>query len=360
MKEQRKRSCTKSGFGTMPDGRSVELYTLTNSNGVIVTITTYGATVVSIIVPDRNGVFGDISLGFDSVAGYLQPGNPYFGSTIGRYGNRLGKGRFTLNGKTYQLATNNGVNHLHGGPKGFDKVLWTAAPVVADVPKVVMSYESPDGEEGYPGTLIVSVAFSLNDANELEFVYTATADRDTIFNPTNHAYFNLNCKGDILGHVLQIHAQSFTPVDDTLIPTGEIRNVAGTPFDFTCPEKIGARINRTDDQQIANGGGYDHNFVCNGGGALTKIATAFSPESGRMLEVLTTEPGVQLYSGNFLDGSLTGKNGIVYNKRNGFCLETQHFPDSPNKPSFPTTVLKAGQKFSSTTINRFSVAEQLK
>ncbi|MBN1578608.1 MAG: galactose mutarotase [Chitinispirillaceae bacterium] len=353
-----KRQCTRTTFGSMPDGRKVDLFTLTNHNGVTVTITAYGAAVVSIIIPDKNGDMGDIILGFDSLAGYLQKGNPFFGSTIGRFANRIARGKFTLNGKEYTLAINNGVNHLHGGPGGFDKVLWQAENIDRkDDAAVTMSYESPDGEEGYPGAMKATVAFQLTDNNELRFDYHAEADADTVVNLTNHTYFNLNGQGDILDHLLRLNASSFTPIDATQIPTGELRPVAGTPFDFTRPEKIGSRIDRTDDEQIVNGLGYDHNFVCSTNGSLSKAAAVYSPASGRLLEVLTTEPGIQFYSGNFLDGTLTGKRGVIYKKRGGFCLETQHFPDSPNQKLFPSVVLKAGTLFKSTTINRFSVAD---
>ena len=352
-----KRQCTRSPFGTLPDGRPVELYSLENEKGTRVSLTTYGAAVVSIIVPDKNGEWGDIALGFDSLEGYLNPGNPFFGSTIGRYANRIARGRFTLNGKQYSLAVNNGVNHLHGGPGGFDKVLWTAQPIDSAMARVTMAYFSPDGEEGYPGTMKVSVQFTLTDNDEFEIRYRAECDTDTVVNLTNHTYFNLECRGDVLGHVLQLDAPSFTPIDETSIPTGVIADVSGTPFDFTRPKTIGQDIDRTDDIQIKNGCGYDHNFVLASGEALRKVATVVSPVSGRQLQVLTTEPGIQFYSGNFLDGSLTGKQGTVYAVRNGFCLETQHFPDSPNRPEFPSTILKAGETFTSTTVYRFTVVE---
>ncbi|MBN1308311.1 MAG: galactose mutarotase [Chitinispirillaceae bacterium] len=354
-----KGQCARTLFGTMPDGRKVDLFTLTNCNGVTVTITTYGAAVVSIIVPDKKGAMGDIVLGFDSLDGYLRRENPFFGSTIGRFANRIARGKFTLNGKEYALATNNGVNHLHGGITGFDKVLWRAENIERkDDAAVTMSYVSPDGEEGYPGTMKVAVAFQLTDNNELRFEYRAEADADTIVNLTNHTYFNLDGEGEILDHLLQLNATSFTPIDATQIPTGELRPVAGTPFDFTRPERIGSRIGRSDDEQIVNGLGYDHNFVCSTDGSLSKAAAVYSPASGRLLEVLSTEPGMQFYSGNYLDGSLMGKGGVIYRKRSGFCLETQHFPDSPNQKSFPSTVLKAGGVFESTTVNRFSVADE--
>jgi aldose 1-epimerase len=357
MVESSSSCCMKSSFGTMPDGRAVELYTLTNSQGVKVTITTYGATVVSIVVPDKTGAMDDIALGFSSLEGFLQEGNPFFGSTIGRFGNRIARGKFTLNGKEYTLAVNNGVNHLHGGPGGFDKLLWTATEYGEDKSATVtMQYTSPDGEEGYPGTMDVTVTFELTEDNALRIDYQAVSDADTIVNLTNHTYFNLNGGGDILNHYLRLNAPSFTPIDATQIPIGEIRSVTGTPFDFTKPEKIGSRINN-DDEQIGNGCGYDHNFVTASKGLSTPIAEVFSPDSGRLLQVFTTEPGVQFYSGNFLDGSLTGKKGEAYEKRNGFCLETQHYPDSPNQPTFPSTVLKANDAFTSTTIYRFSVSE---
>jgi aldose 1-epimerase len=354
------RSCRKETFGALSDGRNVDIFTLTNGNGMTVKITTYGATVVSIVVPDRNGQMGDVTLGFDSLEGYLQEGNQFIGATIGRFANRIARGTFTLNGKEYHLGINNGVNHLHGGPLGFDKVLWQAEePVDANDAKVTMTYVSPDGEEGYPGTMNITIVFTLTDDNELRFEYSAVSDADTLVNLTNHAYFNLDGEGSILDHLLQLNASRFTPIDETSIPTGPLVSVTGTPFDFTRPAKIGNRINNDSDEQLKNGSGYDHNFVCDTDGTLAKIATVYSEKSGRVFEVLTTEPGVQFYSGNFLNGTLTGKNGIVYGKRHGFCLETQHFPDSPNQPSFPDTILKADEKFSSTTIYRFSVADSI-
>lgn len=360
MAENVKRSCTKRPFGVLPDGRAVDIFTLTNSSGMIVAITTYGATVVSIQVPDKNGETGDVALGFDTLEGYLQEGNQFIGATIGRFANRIARGKFTLNGKEYTLAINNGVNHLHGGPLGFDRVLWSAEdPVDRNDAKVTMTYQSPDGEEGYPGNMNVSVTFTLTDENELRFDYTAVSDADTLVNLTNHSYFNLNGEGSILGHQLRLNASKYTPIDETSIPFGSIDSVTGTPFDFTQSAAIGDRIDDPDDGQIKNGCGYDHNFVCDTDGGLSKIATVHSPDTGRVLDVLTTEPGVQFYSGNFLNGTLTGKQGIVYRKRNGFCLETQHFPDSPNQPSFPDTTLKANEKFTSTTIYRFSVSEEM-
>jgi aldose 1-epimerase len=355
MVAQGKRSCSVAPFGALPDGRQVAIYTLTNKKGSQVAITTYGASVVSITVPDRYGEMDDVALGFDSLDGYLLSGNPFFGSTIGRYGNRIARGKFSLNGKEYVLAVNNGVNHLHGGPGGFDKVLWNARSIDADEAQVTMTYTSSDGEEGYPGTLIATVRFVFTDRDELEIHYHATTDADTIVNLTNHTYFNLNGKGSVLEHLMQIDAPSFTPIDETSIPLGPIQSVAGTSFDFTSPKKIGKHINLKDDLQIKNGCGYDHNFVFAPGNVLRTVATVISPESGRKMEVLTTEPGVQFYSGNFLDGTLPGKGGTTYEQRSGFCLETQHFPDSPNQPEYPSTVLKPGETYTSTTVYRFGI-----
>ncbi|MCS6951774.1 MAG: aldose epimerase family protein [Bryobacterales bacterium] len=344
----------KQGFGKTPDGVPVELYTLTNRKGVRVSITNYGGIITSLLVPDRNGRSRDIVLGFDTLEGYLK-GHPYFGAIIGRYGNRIGQARFTLDGVEYKLAKNDGDNHLHGGLKGFDKVVWKAREYTdGDGLHVALDYRSRDGEEGYPGNLDVNVVYTLNDNNQLRIEYTATTDKPTVVNLTNHSYFNLAGEGDILGHVLQIQADYFTPVDQGLIPTGELRPVKGTPFDFTTPTAIGARID-ADDPQIRFGRGYDHNFVLRGAaGTLREAAEVYEPSSGRVLRVLTTEPGLQFYSGNFLDGTLRGKGGQVYAHRSGFCLETQHFPDSPNKPQFPSTVLRPGQTYRSTTVFEFS------
>jgi len=332
----------------------VELYTLTNSKGVTAAITNYGGILVSLKVPDRAGQLADVVLGFDTLDGYLK-GHPYFGAIIGRYGNRIAKARFTLNGVEYRLAPNEGENSLHGGIKGFDKAVWTAKEI--DGGKALeLSYLSKDGEEGFPGNLAVKVTYSLNDENELKIDYTATTDKDTVVNLTNHSYFNLagQGEGDVLDHVVTINADRFTPVDSKLIPTGELRSVAGTPFDFRTPHRIGERINDRDEQLIL-GRGYDHNFVLNRTGeGLALAARVVEPKTGRVMEVLTTEPGMQFYTGNFLD-SITGKGGKVYKQRYGFCLETQHFPDSPNKPEFPSVVLKPGQEYRSTTIYRFSV-----
>jgi aldose 1-epimerase len=349
---------TKESFGQTTDGHSVDLYTLTNSRGAEVKITNYGGTVTSLKVPDRNGKFDDIVLGFDNLDGYLKA-TAYFGAIIGRYGNRIGKGRFTLHGVEYKLATNNGENHLHGGIKGFDKVVWNARPLkLPNGAALVLTYLSKDGEEGYPGNLSVRVVYTLTNTNDLKIDYSATTDKDTIVNLTHHSYFNLagQGNGDILNHRLWINAARFTPTDAGSIPTGELRNVQGTPFDFTRPTAIGARINQ-DYEQLKLGKGYDHNFVLNGKmGIMRRVARASDATSGRVMEVWTTEPGLQFYSGNFLDGTLTGKDGKVYQQRYGFCLETQHYPDSPNEPAFPTTVLRKGARYHTTTIYRFSAA----
>ena len=346
-------SVKKESFGTV-EGKTVELYTLTNRKGAEAKITTYGATVVSLKVPDRNGKFDDIVLGFDNIEGYLQ-GTSFFGATIGRFGNRIAKGRFKLNGVEYKLATNNQPNHLHGGNKGFDKVIWNARPFnVKGGAGLALKYLSHDGEEGYPGNLSVSVRYTLTDNNELKISYAATTDKDTVVNLTHHSYFNLagHGNGDILNHQLMINADRFTPTDAGSIPTGELRSVKGTPFDFTQPTTIGARINQ-DDEQLKLGKGYDHNYVLNGkAGTLRKVASVSEPTAGRTMEVWTTEPGMQLYSGNFLAGA-QGKSGKVYQFRYGFCLETQHYPDSPNEPSFPSTVLRKAATYRTQTIYKF-------
>ena len=349
-------SITKASFGKTAEGAPVDLYTLKNAAGMEVAIATFGGRIVSLKAPGRNGQFTDVVLGFDNMEGYLGE-HPYFGALVGRYGNRIAKGQFKLDGKTYKLAINNGVNALHGGLKGFDKVVWTAREVPGGDPSVELTYVSKDGEEGYPGSLTEKVTYSLTAANELKIEYSATTDKDTVVNVTNHSYFNLAGQGhgDILSHVLQLNAAKFTPVDAGLIPTGELKNVEGTPFDFRQPTVIGSRIN-AEDEQIKRGGGYDHNFVVDGSAGTLRLAARVSePTSGRMLEVSTTEPGVQFYTGNFLDGTVKGKGGVAYAKRTGFCLETQHFPDSPNHPDFPTTALKAGAEYNSTTVFKFSV-----
>jgi aldose 1-epimerase len=346
---------TRQPFGAMPDGTAVELFTFTNSHGVEVRIINLGATVASIRTPDRQGQLGDVVLGFDSLDGYLHNA-PFFGVVVGRYGNRIAKGRFALDGHAYTLATNDGENHLHGGLKGFDKGVWTPEIVdAAGVPSLKLQYVSQDGEEGYPGTLTATVTYTLTDDNALKIAYAATTDRKTVVNLTNHSYFNLAGRGDVLSHELTIDADRFTPVDKGLIPTGELTPVAGTPFDFTTPHAIGARIDAKD-QQIEYGHGYDHNFVLNKPlGAFGAAATAYDPSSGRVLTVSTSEPGVQFYTGNFLDGSVRGKGGQAYQRRSAFCLETQHYPDSPNHPAFPSTVLEPGQRYETTTVFAFSV-----
>lgn len=347
---------TQQPFGKTTDGKSVDLYTLTNTNDMVVTIANYGATVVSIQVPDKKGTLGEVTLGYDNLDGYLEKGS-YFGAIVGRYGNRIAKGEFTLNDATYTLATNNGVNHLHGGNKGFDKVVWEASPIEGEEVGVKLTYVSNDGEEGYPGTLTSTVIYTLTNDNALKIEYDASTDKPTVVNLTNHAYFNLKDGGasSILDHELMIAADHFTPVDSTLIPTGELRPVQGTPFDFREMNAIGARIDH-ENEQLGIGLGYDHNFVfSNKAGVLRKVAEVYEPTSGRTMEVETTQPGVQFYSGNFLDGSITSRGGDVYKKRNAFCLETQHFPDSPNQPEFPSVVLNPGENYQHATVYRFGV-----
>jgi aldose 1-epimerase len=342
-------------FGHTADGTPVMLYTLRNQNGAEAQILNYGGLVVSLKVPDRKGHMDDVVLGYDNLAGYLKE-TPYFGALIGRYGNRIAKGKFTLNGQTYSLATNNFPNALHGGVKGFDKVVWQAKILASrGAPSLELQYTSNDGEEGYPGNLSVTAIYTLTEDNALRLDYTATTDKDTVLNLTQHSYFNLAGKGDILNHQVMIPADKFTPVDSTLIPTGELRPVEGTPFDFRKPTAIGARIQQ-EDEQLKFGGGYDHNWVINKEpGYLGVMARVYEPTSGRVLEVLSTEPGLQFYTGNFLDGKITGKGGWVYQHRNGFCMEPQHFPDSPNQPNFPSVVLKPGQVYHNTIIYRFGV-----
>ncbi|HET7259312.1 MAG TPA: aldose epimerase family protein [Candidatus Acidoferrum sp.] len=355
-----KSGTTKSSWGKTPDGAEVELYTLTNKSGMEVAITTYGGAVVSLKAPDRHGTLEDVVLGYDSLEGYVND-KVYFGAIIGRYANRIGHAQFTLDGKTYTLAKNNGENTLHGGIKGFNKAVWTAKEIPArDGQALELTYLSKDGEEGFPGNLHVRVVYTLTDSNELKIEYLATTDKDTVVNLTNHSYFNLlgvgPGTGDVLGHVLMIEADKFTPVDSGLIPTGELRDVAGTPFDFRKPTAIGVRIN-DNNEQLKLAGGYDHNFVLRRkmGEPISLAGRVVEPASGRILEVWTTEPGMQLYTGNFLDGSIHGKGGVVYTKHMAFCLETQHFPDSPNHPKFPTTELKPGERYHTTTIYKFSV-----
>ena len=345
---------TKTSFGKTDSGENIDLYTLRNGK-VEAAITNYGGIVVSLKSPDRNGKLDDVVLGFRDLEPYTKPG-PYFGALIGRYGNRIAKGRFKLNGVEYKLATNNGENHLHGGIKGFDKVVWTGREMKTKAgPAVVLTYLSKDGEEGYPGNLRVRVVYTLTSKNELKIDYSATTDKDTVINLTHHSYFNLagEGNGDILQHLVKINADRFVPIDAGSIPTGELSKVAGTPFDFLKPAAIGARIDDAH-EQLKNGNGYDHTFVINGRpGTLRMAATAYEPSTGRTMEVWTTEPGMQFYTGNFLDGTLTGKSGKAYPRRSGFCFETQHYPDSPNQPSFPTTTLRRGATYTSTTIYRF-------
>lgn len=352
-------SVTRAPFGVTPGGDSVDLFTLTNPHGMEVRVMTYGGIIVSIKVPDRTGAFDDVVLGYDSLAGYLRS-SPYFGAIVGRYGNRIAHGTFTIDGESYHLDTNNGPNALHGGVKGFDKVVWRAESIKHDsTVGVLLTHTSPDGDQGYPGTVQARVSYALTPDNKLIVSYHATTDKATPINLTQHSYFNLAGagKGDILGHVMMINADRYTPVDSTLIPTGELAPVAGTPFDFRTPTAIGARIGQAD-QQLKNGGGYDHNFVLNrNGDTLSLAARVLEPTTGRVLTVTTTQPGVQFYTGNFLDGTITGKGGHVYQRRYGFCLETQHFPDSPNHPTFPTTILRPGQEYQSQTVFRFSAQQ---
>ncbi len=355
---QSKRGVTHAPFGKTSDGTPVEIYTLTNSSGVEIKAMTYGCIITSLKVPDKNGKLADVVLGYDTLEEYLKD-SPYFGAVVGRYGNRIAKGQFTLGGKTYKLATNNGPNHLHGGNKGFDKVVWSATPkTAADGVGVVFTRTSPDGEEGYPGNLHATVTYTLTDKNELIIEYHATTDKPTPVNLTQHSYFNLAADdGDILGHQLTIEADRYTPVDATLIPTGELARVTGTPFDFRKPTAIGARI-KDSNPQLKNGNGYDHNWVLNRTkNGLEHAVRVVEPKTGRTLDIATTEPGVQFYTGNFLDGSIKGKGGRTYTQRSAFCLETQHFPDSPNHSNFPSTILQPGQTYSSKTVFTFGTAK---
>ncbi len=342
-------------FGRTQGGLPVERLTLTNTPGMQVSLLTYGGLISAIRVPDRDGTPGNVVLGFTELGDYLER-SPYFGAITGRYANRIAGARFAIGEQEFKLAANDGPNSLHGGKVGLDKRVWRATPLpAADGPGVTMSYLSPDGEEGYPGKLEIDVTYTLTDANELRMDYRAVTDRATHVNLTNHAYFNMAGGGDVLGHELTLLASAFTPVDATLIPTGEIAGVAGTPFDFRAPQTIGSRI-RTPDAQLVLARGYDHNFVIDGsgGGRLTLAARVREPVSGRILEVETTEPGIQFYSGNFLDGSLVGAAGQIYRQGDGFCLETQHFPDSPNQPRFPSTLLEPGSTYATTTVYRFT------
>lgn len=346
-----KTTVTKKAFGKTDDGVAVDLYTIKSAK-LEAAITNFGGILVSLKTPDRDGKMADVVLGFDDLSGYLKT-HPYFGALVGRYANRIANGKFTLDGRQYTLARNNGGNSLHGGLKGFDKKVWTAR---AEGDGIVLSYLSKDGEEGYPGNLSVTVKYTVT-GSDLTIDYLATTDQKTVLNLSNHSYFNLagQGSGDILKHEVTINADRFTPTNKALIPTGELKPVAGTPFDFRTSRAIGERID-SNDQQLQWAGGYDHNWVlktcCS---ALSEAATVYEPTSGRVLEVLTTQPGVQFYTGNFLDGAITGKGGKVYRRRYGLCLETQHFPDSPNQPQFPPVTLKPGEQFRATTVYRFSV-----
>jgi aldose 1-epimerase len=349
-------SVVEKPFGKLQDGREVTLYTLTNGNGIVMSVMNYGGIITHLITPDRNGNKEDIVLGFDSLSQYVTA-NPFFGCLVGRYGNRIAKGSFKLDGQTYTLAKNNDENHLHGGPNGFDKAFWDIEVLSREEnPALKLTYLSKDMEEGYPGNLNVEVTYTLTENNELKIDYKATTDKKTIVNLTNHTYFNLTggAKRDILDHELSIAADRFVPVNASLIPTGELKPVDGTPFDFRTPTAIGARID-ANDTQIKNGIGYDHCWVFNQPADTSRpMATAFDPSTGRLLEMTTTEPGVQFYSGNFLNGQAKGK-GVTYNRRFGFCLETEHFPDSPNQPSFPSVVLSPGETYQTTTTYKFGV-----
>jgi aldose 1-epimerase len=349
-------SMTSAVFGRLPDGREVHEYTLTNPAGITAKIINYGATVRSLLVPDRNGKIADVVLGYDSLQGYVD-GTAYFGAIVGRYGNRIGKGKFQLDGKEYQLTINDGENHLHGGKIGFNKVLWTAKMLRdSGEPSLQLQYVSPDGEEGYPGAVTLKVTYTLTDKNELRVEYDGTADKPTILNPTQHSYFNLSglFANTILDHQLMIEADGITPVDQGLIPTGQISSVANTPMDFRTHTAIGARINASS-EQMAFGKGYDHNWVLrSGGGKINKAAELYEFASGRLMTVFTDQPGLQFYSGNFLDGSAKGEGGIAYQHRTGLCLEAQAFPDTPNKPQFGSVTLRPGQVYRQTTIYQFS------
>ncbi|HEX8139109.1 MAG TPA: aldose epimerase family protein [Pyrinomonadaceae bacterium] len=349
-------SVKREPFGKTAAGETVELFTLRNSHGTEARIMTYGGIVVSLKVADRRGRMEDVVLGYDTLEGYLKDNGPYMGALVGRYANRIAKGRFSLNGTEYKLAQNNGENHLHGGIRGFDKVVWKGTALRGR--GVRLTYLSKDGEEGYPGNLSVTVTYTLTDQNELKIDYSATTDKATVVNLTHHSYFNLAGagSGDILSHEVMINADRFTPVSDSgAIPTGELRSVRGTPMDFTRLTAVGARIEQPFDQ-LQFGRGYDHNWVLNKSRARrpTLAARVYEAGTGRVMEVYTTEPGVQFYTGNFLDGTITGKGGKVYQRRYGLCLEAQHYPDSPNQPNFPSTVLKPGQRYTQTTIYKFS------
>lgn len=352
--EQSKAGISVAPFGNLKDGTAISLYTMTNGKGVTMKVMNYGGIIVSLMVPSKDGRTVDVILGYDSLADYERQ-NPFFGALVGRYGNRIGKATFSLDGKEYSLAKNNNGNHLHGGTKGFDKVFWNIEEVPVDNGVALkLTYLSKDMEEGYPGNLQTAVTYTLTDDNTVKFDYKATTDKKTVVNLTQHTYFNLNGgKSDVLSHEVTLHADRIVAVDETLIPTGELKDVTNTPFDFRTPTAIGARIN-SDDQQIQFGKGYDHCWVINGEG-LKPTAEVYDSTTGIEMTVETTEPGVQFYTGNFLNGTLTGKNDVVYNQRTGFCLETQHFPDSPNKANFPSVVLNPGETYSSLTTYQFGV-----
>lgn len=345
-------------FGTTSDGTEVDLYTLVNSSGMTLSIATYGGIIVTLKTPDRSGEIGDVVLGFDTLQEYLDD-NPYFGAIIGRNGNRIAGGKFTLGDLEYSLALNDGNNHLHGGEQGFDKVVWKAKQLSSEInPGLELTYTSPDGDQGYPGKLFVKVTYTLTKDNVLSIVYEATADKDTIINLTHHSYFNLSSDGNIHSHEIMINADYFTPITDEFIPNGEVREVTATPMDFRTPIAIGDRISEDYEQLHFGPGGYDHNWVLNTKGDISLMAASvYDPESGRLIELYTTEPGVQFYSGNFLDDTITGKNGAVYLKGSGLCLETQHFPDSPNQNGFPSTVLKQGETYTSKTMYKFLIRD---
>lgn len=351
-------SIQQADFGRLPGGTPVRIFTLNNRNRVEARITNYGGIVVSLKVPDGNGNLADVVLGFDSLAEYLANPGPYFGALIGRYANRIAQGRFLLDGVEYHLDKNNGPNTLHGGAGGFDKKVW--APRELPDGGLELQYRGKDGESGFPGNVIVTATYHLTDANELRIDYSATTDKNTVINLTSHSYFNLKGagSGDILGHVVTLNADRFTPADASLIPTGELRAVAGTPFDFRNPTAVGARIGQ-DNEQLRLGNGYDHNWVINKrGNNLVLAARVEDPETGRVLEVHTTEPGIQFYTANFLDGTIRGKGGKIYGRRSALCLETQHFPDSPNHKDFPSTTLRPGDRFQSATVYRFLTARK--
>ena len=355
--QEETQAITKSDFGTLEDGTIIQQYTLKNANGLELNVISYGGRITYLKVPNKDGEFENVVLGHDNLDGYLREDNPFFGALIGRFGNRIAKGKFTLEGKEYTLATNDGPNHLHGGVNGFDRVVWTVEPMEGkEDSSLKLTYLSKDGEEGYPGNLNVTVIYTLTQDNSLEVSYEATTDKATVINLTQHAYFNLtgDFSKDILDHDVVINADAFLPVDETLIPTGEIKKVEGTPFDFTSSKQVGKDIN-TDNEQLKRGKGYDHCWVLNGeSGSIRFAASAYDPTSGRFMEITTNEPAIQFYTGNFLDGTLPMPNGSTYAYRTGFCLETQHYPDSPNQKAFPSTVLEPGNTYKTTTVFKFS------